>query len=123
MIRGKERGTDVNAFKNFLKTTVVGGLMFLVPVVLIIVVLKHAMQFASKGAVPIAANFPMTKVAGIGVVPQSPTPMSGSVMYVDARRVRPLQISRAEAMKLAKSVGVGFAKALRGVDLVAAREG
>jgi len=48
MIRGNERGTDVNAFKNFLKTTVVGGLMFLIPVVLIIVVLKHAMQFAAR---------------------------------------------------------------------------
>jgi len=56
-------------------------------------------------------------------VPQSPTPMSGSVMYVAAHRVRPLQISMAEAMKLVKSVGVGSAQALRGVDLLPAREG
>jgi uncharacterized membrane protein len=58
----------VKPIKTFLKTTIVGGLMFLVPVVLLLVVLKHAMQFAAKVATPIAANFPMTQVAGIGVV-------------------------------------------------------
>ena len=199
--------------KKFLKMTLLGGVMFLVPVAVVLVVLKHAMGFAGKVAKPIAAQFPQAEVAGIAVatlvaalillliafgagllartptgrrithwfeesllgglpqyrmvksmaeglaqiegghgmhpvlvlidegwqlayrleelpgewvavfVPQSPTPMSGSVMYVAAHRVRPLQISMAEAMKLVKSVGVGSAQALRGVDLLPAREG
>lgn len=192
---------------NFLKTTLVGGVMFLVPVALLLVVLKHAMAFAGKVARPIAANFPQAEVGGIAVVslvaalillliafgagllartpsgkritrwfeesilggmpqyrmvksmaegltqvetgtgmqpvivrtddgwqlayrleelsggwtalfvPQAPTPMSGNVMYVPTQRVRALSIGMPTAMKLVKSIGVGSADALRGVDL------
>jgi len=192
---------------NFLKTTLVGGVMFLVPVALLLVVLKHAMAFAGKVARPIAANFPQAEVGGISVVslvaalillliafgagllartpsgkritrwfeesilggmpqyrmvksmaegltqvetgtgmqpvivrtddgwqlayrleelsdgwtalfvPQAPTPMSGNVMYVPTQRVRALPIGMPTAMKLVKSIGVGSADALRGVDL------
>ena len=192
---------------NFLKTTLVGGVMFLVPVALLLVVLKHAMGFAGKVARPIAANFPQAEVGGIAVVslvaalillliafgagllartpsgkritrwfeesilggmpqyrmvksmaegltqvetgtgmqpvivrtddgwqlayrleelsdgwtalfvPQAPTPMSGNVMYVPTQRVRALPIGMPTAMKLVKSIGVGSADALRGVDL------
>jgi uncharacterized membrane protein len=58
----------MNALKQFVKTTLVGGMMFLVPVALIIVVLRHAMQFAMKAAAPIAAAFPRTEIVGIGVI-------------------------------------------------------
>jgi uncharacterized membrane protein len=192
---------------NFLKTTLVGGVMFLVPVALLLVVLKHAMAFAGNVARPIAANFPQAEVGGIAVVslvaalillliafgagllartpsgkritrwfeesilggmpqyrmvksmaegltqveagtgmqpvivrtddgwqlayrleelsdgwtalfvPQAPTPMSGNVMYVPTQRVRALPIGMPTAMKLVKSIGVGSADALRGVDL------
>ena len=192
---------------SFLKTTLVGGVMFLVPVALLLVVLKHAMAFAGKVARPIAANFPQAEVGGIAVVslvaalillliafgagllartpsgkritrwfeesilggmpqyrmvksmaegltqvesgtgmqpvivrtddgwqlayrleelsggwtalfvPQAPTPMSGNVMYVPTQRVRALPIGMPTAMKLVKSIGVGSADALRGVDL------
>ena len=192
---------------NFLKTTLVGGVMFLVPVALLLVVLKHAMAFAGKVARPIAANFPQAEIGGIAVVslvaalillliafgagllartpsgkritrwfeesilggmpqyrmvksmaegltqvetgtgmqpvivrtddgwqlayrleelsdgwtalfvPQAPTPMSGNVMYVPTQRVRALPIGMPTAMKLVKSIGVGSADALRGVDL------
>jgi len=53
--------------KSFLKTTLVGGIMFLVPLVLVLVVLKHAMQFAGKVAGPVAARFPQAEVGGIAV--------------------------------------------------------
>ena len=203
----------MSAFKQFVKNTVVGGMMFLVPVALIVVVLRHAMGFAMKAAAPIAAAFPRTEIVGIGVVtlvaalillliaflagllsrtdpgrrlthwfeesilgglpqyrmiksmaeglaqieggsgmrpvlvrgdegwqlayhledlpgdwvavflPQSPTPMSGNVLYVAAHKVRPLEIGMPAAMKLVKSVGVGSAEVLRGVDLGNASEG
>jgi uncharacterized membrane protein len=198
--------------KNFLKTTLVGGVMFLVPVALVLVVLKHAMTLASKVAQPIAASFPQAEVGGIAVVsmvaalillliafgagllartssgrrmtrwfeesilggmpqyrmvksmaegltqvetgagmhpvivrtddgwqlayrleelaggwtalfvPQAPTPMSGNVMYVPTHRVQALAIGMPAAMKLVKSIGVGSADALRGIDLGPAQE-
>jgi len=54
--------------KEFLKATLVGGLMFLVPVVLVLVVLRHAMQFAGKAAGPIAAMLPISESFGVPVV-------------------------------------------------------
>jgi uncharacterized membrane protein len=55
-------------------------------------------------------------------LPQSPTPMSGNVLYVAAHKVRALEIGMATAMKLVKSVGIGSAAALQGVDLGPAHE-
>ena len=54
--------------KEFLKATLVGGLMFLVPVVLVLVVLRHAMQFAGRAAGPIAAMLPISESFGVPVV-------------------------------------------------------
>lgn len=50
-------------------------------------------------------------------LPQAPTPMSGTVMYLPANRVRPLAITMVQAMSIVKGIGVGSAAALRGVDL------
>jgi uncharacterized membrane protein len=58
----------VAALKEFVKTTIIGGLMFLVPVILIVVILGHAMRLAAKIAVPIAEKFATTQIAGVAVV-------------------------------------------------------
>jgi uncharacterized membrane protein len=202
----------MNAIKEFVKTTVVGGLIFLVPVVVLALVLKHAMVFAGKVAAPIAAMLPVGRVAGIAVgtivavlvlmllafaagllarteggrrvarwfeesllgglpqyrmvkslaeglaqvessdsmqpvlvrgddgwqlgyriedlgsdwvavfLPQSPTPMSGNVVYVAASRVRPLDMPMADAAVLVKRMGIGSQEALRQVDLGSDRD-
>jgi uncharacterized membrane protein len=57
----------VKAIKEFLKTTIVGGIVFLVPLILLILVLRHAMSFAAKIAGPIAAMLPGHKIAGVAV--------------------------------------------------------
>jgi len=57
----------VKALKEFIKTTVVGGIVFLVPLILIALLLRHAMTFTSKIAGPIAALFPEHKIAGVAV--------------------------------------------------------
>jgi uncharacterized membrane protein len=57
----------VTAIKEFLKTTIVGGIVFLVPLILLILVLRHAMAFAGKIAGPIAALFPDHKIAGVAI--------------------------------------------------------
>jgi len=203
----------VKAIKEFLKTTIVGGIVFLVPLILLILVLRHAMTFAGKIAGPIAALFPEHKVAGVAVatiiaalvllllsfvaglfartsfghnlarwledsllgnlpqyrmvktmaeglaqvedsqnlrpalvsieggwqlgylleevhagwvavfLPQSPTPMSGNVMYMPAERVRLLDLPIGEAMLLVKRLGVGSARSLRSADLTPVPEG
>jgi len=60
----------VNTIKSFLQATLVGGLMFLVPVVLVAVVLRHALQFAGKIAKPLDLSMreamQLVKRLGIG---------------------------------------------------------
>jgi uncharacterized membrane protein len=194
------------ALVGFLKATIVGGLLFLLPVALVLLVLRHAMQVAGKVARPISALLPdavtgavvatalavlllllVSFLAGLvartnagkrimrlfedsllggipqyqlvkgmaeglaqvenaeGVkpalvsieggwqigylleplengwvtvfLPQAPTPMSGTVMYLRSDRVRPLDIPMAKAMSIVKHIGVGSRAALRGADL------
>jgi uncharacterized membrane protein len=198
----------LKAFNEFLKTTIFGGLVFLVPVILIILVLRHALEFAGKLAKPIATAMPdvglghaalasliaililvalafaaglvartdtgkritkwfeesllgglpqyqMAKTVAEGFaqvegdaatmkpvlvlidegwqiayhledlqdgwvsvfVPQSPTPMSGNVMFVDRARVRPLPIAMKEAVLLVKRLGIGAGGVLANVRL------
>lgn len=198
----------MNKLNDFLRTTIVGGLVFLVPLILLLVVMRHALDLALKLAHPIAALFPeggMSRPAlattlaavlliviaflaglasrtGIGrrltrwfeesllgglpqyrmaktvaegfaqvesgtaemqpvlvlidegwqiayrleelpdgwvavFVPQSPTPMSGNVLYVQRERVRPLDMPMKDAILLVKRMGIGSSQALAGVDL------
>jgi len=197
----------MHALKDFFKTTIVGGLMFLVPVVLIVVVLGHALRLAAKVAKPIAEQLQLEHLVGVGAVtvvaalvlvvisflaglvsrtkpgrrvtnwfeesllgglpqyqlvksmadglakvegaeglkpvlasiedgwqiaylleqldngwvavflPQSPTPMSGNVMYLPGERIRALDLTMVQAMSIIKRLGIGSGDALRGVDL------
>jgi uncharacterized membrane protein len=200
----------MNAFRSFLKSTVIGGLTFLIPLVLLVLVLRQAMQLARMAAVPVAELLPFSKLGGIAVatllevallilvaflaglaarttagrrmirwfedsilgslpqyrmvktmaeglahvegdanlqpvlvfiddvwqlayrmeelhdgwvavfVPQSPTPMSGNLLFVEATRVRPLDIPMHEALALVKRMGSGSAAALKSTSLSAA---
>ena len=51
----------------FLKTTIIGGLVFLVPLVLVMMVLKRAFEIAWKVATPVVAHFPAHQVAGVAL--------------------------------------------------------
>ena len=51
----------------FLKTTLIGGVVFLLPAALIFVVLRHALDLAEKVASPLAALMPERLFGGIGV--------------------------------------------------------
>ena len=57
----------MKSIKEFFKATVIGGLMFLVPVVLVLVVLGKALQFAGKVAQPIARTLPVSHMGGVAV--------------------------------------------------------
>jgi uncharacterized membrane protein len=190
-----------------LKDTVVGGLLFLVPVALLGLVLGKALKAVGRAAEPIAQRFPSNAVAGVALstviavvflllacfaagafartlwgrrttawfeesllgglpqyrmvkslaegltqvqaagglrvalasvedawqlayvmeqldngwsvvfLPQAPTPMSGNVMYLPPDRVRPLDMTVAQAMQLVKKLGIGSREALRGTSL------
>ena len=54
-----------DSFSEFLKATLVGGLLFLVPGVLVVIILGKAMQLAGKLARPISEHLPHT-VLGVG---------------------------------------------------------
>jgi uncharacterized membrane protein len=198
----------LKAINDFLRTTIFGGIVFLVPVILVLLVLRHALQFANKLAHPLAALLPtvgigetllvttlaalillalaffagivartpggrritkwfeesilgglpqyrmaktmaegFAQIEGDGAnmqpvlvlidegwqiayrledlpdgwaavfVPQSPTPMSGNVLFVESARVRPLSIGMKDAVLLVKRLGIGSGAALAGVSL------
>jgi uncharacterized membrane protein len=50
-------------------------------------------------------------------LPTAPTPMTGSIVYLPADRVRPLDINMVQATTLVTRLGIGSGEALRGVDL------
>jgi len=52
---------------NFMKTTIVGGLLFLVPAVLIILLVKNALELARKILMPIEKLLPIENIAGAAV--------------------------------------------------------
>ena len=52
----------------FLKTTVLGGILFLVPIVIFIAVIGKAIQLTDKVAAPIARLLPVESVAGLAMV-------------------------------------------------------
>lgn len=58
----------MKALTSFVKTTLIGGLLFLIPLGVIIVVLNHVMQIAAKLASPIAARLPVGQFAGVTAV-------------------------------------------------------
>jgi uncharacterized membrane protein len=49
----------------FLKATIAGGLLFLLPVFLIVIVLGHAMQLTAKVAKPISDALPVQTMVGV----------------------------------------------------------
>jgi uncharacterized membrane protein len=51
----------------FVKATLVGGLLFMVPIILMLLVLKHAVEMVGKVVAPLAGHFPVHKIAGVGV--------------------------------------------------------
>jgi len=51
----------------FLKTTVLGGILFLLPIVIFIAVIGKALQITSKFAVPIAGLLGADKIVGVAV--------------------------------------------------------
>ena len=53
---------------NFLKTTVIGGLLFLVPLVVLGLVVAKAISVMLVVAEPMAAIFPLDSIGGLALV-------------------------------------------------------
>lgn len=51
----------------FVKTTVTGGILFLIPLVIGLVFLRHAFEFARRIAEPLASFLPVDRIAGVVV--------------------------------------------------------
>lgn len=58
----------MRALLDFIKTTIVGGILFLVPVVLLIVLLEKAVAVAEQVVGPVAGHFPNAPVLGVAGV-------------------------------------------------------
>lgn len=51
----------------FLKATLVGGLLFMVPIIVLLMVLRRGLELAEKVAEPVAERFPVHRVLGLAV--------------------------------------------------------
>jgi uncharacterized membrane protein len=197
----------MRAFREFFRMTIIGGILFLLPIVVLLLVLSQAMNLATTVAEPIVTRLPEFALMGIGMklivpvfllvafaflagllartaigrraskrleeallgglpqyqvlknmaanfvkmkddeslsvvlvrvedgwqlaylleqindgwvavfLPDSPAPLSGSVLYLPSASVRPLDISLTEAMMVLRRMGAGSRKALQSVDL------
>jgi uncharacterized membrane protein len=54
------------SMKAFLKAMIVGGVLFLLPVALVLMVLNHALQLAAKVAEPISNSLNLDRLGGLG---------------------------------------------------------
>ncbi len=52
---------------NPLKTTVLGGIVFLLPLIVVLAVVGHAMALLANVAAPLAAHFPQHRIGGVAV--------------------------------------------------------
>ena len=57
----------MKSFSQFIKTTILGGLIFLVPLVVVTVVLAKAHEVMSKVAKPFSALIPLDTVGGVAI--------------------------------------------------------
>jgi uncharacterized membrane protein len=57
----------VKIFSGFFKATVVGGLLFMIPLILMVVVLQKGLGLVNRIVVPLAKHFPDHKFLGIGM--------------------------------------------------------
>ncbi|MBT3194782.1 MAG: DUF502 domain-containing protein [Verrucomicrobia bacterium] len=57
----------MKSFAQFIKTTILGGLIFLVPLVVVTVVLAKAHEVMSKVAKPFSALIPLDTVGGVAI--------------------------------------------------------
>lgn len=54
--------------RQFIKTTALGGILFLIPIVILIAIFKQAHEWIGKLAGPVLASVPVERVVGIAVV-------------------------------------------------------
>jgi uncharacterized membrane protein len=59
----------VNNMRRLIRTTLIGGIIFLIPLVFVVVVVGKAIQIMKSVAVPLGNLIPFETVAGIAVVP------------------------------------------------------
>ncbi len=52
---------------NFLKTTLIGGLVFLVPIIVVVAILGKAFGLMAAGAAPLAAWIPIDSIGGVAL--------------------------------------------------------
>jgi uncharacterized membrane protein len=57
----------MKSITSFIKTTFIGGLFFVIPVVLVIVLIGKALEILRKLVAPIAANIPLETIGGIAM--------------------------------------------------------
>lgn len=59
----------MDSVKSFIRTTLLGGVIFLIPLVLVVVIVGKAFSILQSVAIPLSTMIPVEEVAGIAIVP------------------------------------------------------
>ena len=101
---------------DFVKTTIIGGLLFLVPALILILVIKHAIELTAKVLVPIEKLLPLETLGGVAVAHMLAVLIILAVCFaagIAARTRLGAQISAAFERAIAKKIpGFGLIKAV-----------
>ncbi|WP_224488222.1 DUF502 domain-containing protein [Robertkochia flava] len=57
----------MNKMLSFIKTTIIGGILFLIPIVIVIIILTKAFQIMMKIAQPLGRLIPVEKIGGVAL--------------------------------------------------------
>ncbi|MGH7493974.1 MAG: hypothetical protein ACREOO_16475 [bacterium] len=106
---------------DFIKTTIVGGVLCLVPIVALLAIIGKAHQIVSKLVTPLAAHIPFTSPLGLEkpkllaiFVPGASSPWSGAVYFMTEDRIKPLDVPLKSALNCVKRLGMGSKAMMQG---------
>jgi uncharacterized membrane protein len=127
----RRRTVAEDGMKEFLKTTIVGGVIFLLPVGLVIFLLGHAFAFAAKLIAPISKHLHLDQISGVTGISLVSILSIASLVIVSflaglvARTALGARMTywfehsllgRFPQYRMAKSIAEGFANAERATD-------
>jgi len=104
----------MNRLLRFIKTTIIGGLIFLVPIILIITVIAKAAQLLLKLSEPISKHIPVENILGLAIIDLISVFIIAIICFLAGLMARYTLLSRtiqrAESKFLWKLPGYAFVK-------------
>jgi uncharacterized membrane protein len=105
----------------FMKTTLIGGFLIVLPVYVSLLLLAKAFQGLVAAVKPITAGNPgfrgISRDSYTVLVPSVPTPMAGALYILPPERVHPVDVPFTVALKVFSKWGTGAGEFVRAMQV------